>query len=78
MQRRHPTRHDGSPIAHADRRRDVIPIVDNPTPRKSVQCWRANDAVAIATEMIRAVLVRDQKKKVWLQSHIYHPGELLV
>ena len=65
MARRHPTRHQGGPVGHADGGCHVAFIGHPPTAGQCVQVRGLDSGVAIATQMVRAVLVGYEDDEIW-------------
>ena len=72
VRRGHPAGHDRGPVRHADRARDVAALGAEARVRERVDVRRADDPVAVAAEVVGAVLVGDDEEKVRAFRHALH------
>ena len=69
MQRRHTSGHQRGPFRHADRRRHIKALETRPVLRQPIDIRRAHYGIAVATEVIGAMLIGDDKEKVGSVRH---------
>ena len=65
MQRRHPASHHGGPVGLTDGTRHVKFIKPAPARCDGVDVRCFDYWVAITTQVVRPMLIRDDKKKIW-------------
>ena len=66
------------PVVHADRRRHIKALETRPVLRQSIDIRRAHYGIAIATEVIGAMLIGDDKEKVGSVRHSRRPSSFII
>ena len=78
VQRRHTSGHQRRAIRHADRRRHIKALETRPVLRQPIDIRRAHHWVAVAAEMIGAMLIGDDKEKVGSVRHSRRPSSFII
>src|SRR5690606_28223873 len=80
VQRRHASGQHGGAIGHAHRAGHVEAIEPSTTRSEGVDVWRSNNGIAVATEMVRPMLVGDEHQDIGSLSHdsAFRPAFLMM
>ena len=71
VERRHPAGHQRGPVGHADGRGRVEPLEAGARRRQPVDVRRPHHRIAVATQMVRPVLVGDDEEEIGSVAHVH-------
>jgi methylaspartate ammonia-lyase len=75
VHRRHSSSHQCRAVGHADAGCDIKAIETRPAGSERVNVRRAQNVVAVTSDVIRPLLVGNEQQKIWTRAHVVKPIE---